>query len=35
MVLSVLALRTERLGAGMIAHATFNAVTFITIALGH
>jgi hypothetical protein len=28
-------LRTERLGAGMIAHATFNALTFITIALGH
>jgi len=35
MVLSIVALRTGRLGAGMIAHATFNAVTFITIAVGH
>lgn len=35
MVLSVLALRTGRLAPGMFAHATFNAVTIISLAHNH
>ncbi|HVB06873.1 MAG TPA: CPBP family intramembrane glutamic endopeptidase [Acidimicrobiales bacterium] len=34
-VLCVLALRTGRLGAGMFAHATFNALTIISLARSH
>jgi membrane protease YdiL (CAAX protease family) len=34
-VLCVLALRTGRLGAGMFAHATFNALTIISLARTH
>jgi membrane protease YdiL (CAAX protease family) len=35
MVLSALAIRTGRLGPGFVAHAVFNIVTFVPLALGH
>lgn len=35
MVLCILAWRTGRLGPGIVAHASFNATTFIALALSH